>query len=175
MLELLLIKWSLCCLNLFRSNVYKAFLVTKRIFKISFLDYKKFKYAFIGCINVGLSWVVYLISFHLLLQRNNVVLFSLITISAHVFALILSFIFVTVSGFFLNFYFVFKSSNTNIPFKLFKYFISNSGSLILNYIFLKIFVDLLHWWPFFSQVLASSLTVFYSYLMQNRFTFNKRH
>lgn len=154
--------------------LYKLFLVTKKVLKIPFIDYKKFKYALIGCMNVALGWLVYAISFHFILQRNNVVLFSFITISAHIFALIISFFFVTVSGFFLNYYFVFKPLNTNIPVQLVKYFISNSGSLILNYIFLKVFADLLHWWPFFSQVLASSLTVFYSYLMQNRFTFNKR-
>ena len=42
---------------------------------------------------------------------------------------------------------------------------------LLNYLGLKFFVEAVHLWPTFSQVVTSLITIVYSYLMQKYFTF----
>ena len=55
--------------------------------------------------------------------------------------------------------------------QLFRYLISVLGSVLLNYLLLKFFVEAVHLYPTPSQAVTSLLIIGYSYLMQKYFTF----
>lgn len=143
--------------------------------KVNLLNYQKFKYVFFGGANVLLNWVLFYIIFHYITFKNNVEILGLLTISPYIFALLTSFVVTFFTGFLLNFFLVFKQNQHAPKFgnRLLRYFVTNMGSLILNYFLLKLFVEFLHWYPTPSQVLCTAIITIYSYLAQRKFTFSK--
>lgn len=136
---------------------------------------QKLRYLFFGSCNVVLSWVIYFICIHFITFKENVVLFERITLSPHIFSLLVSFVVTFFSGFFLNHFLVFKSPDSRYFWrKLGKYLISNMGSLVLNYVLLKFFVEVLFFYPTPSQILCTFLVTIYSFLMQKKFTFKNK-
>lgn len=136
---------------------------------------QKLRYLFFGSCNVVLSWVIYFICLHFVTFKENVVFFERITISAHIFSFLISFVITFFSGFFLNHFLVFRSPNSyDLWSKLGKYLISNMGSLILNYVLLKFFVEVLFFYPTPSQILCTFLVTIYSFLIQKKFTFRNK-
>lgn len=144
--------------------------------KVNLLNYQKFKYVFFGGFNVLLNWTLFYLIFHYVTFKNNVEVLGLITISPYIFALLTSFVVTFFTGFLFNFFFVFKQNEHAPKFgnRLLRYFATNMGSLVLNYFLLKLFVELLHWYPTPSQVLCTGLITIYSYLAQRKFTFSKK-
>lgn len=139
---------------------------------LSFIDFQKFKYAFWGCVNVGLSWLLYFAIFNFIIKKENVSVFELITISPHIFSFLLSFVITFFTGFCINCYIVFDESKTHgIYIMLLRYLISNIGSLLINYLLLKLFVEQFLWYPTPSQILCTFIVTIYSFLMQKKFTF----
>ena len=55
--------------------------------------------------------------------------------------------------------------------QLFRYLLSVAGSVVVNYLFLKFFVELCGFWATPSQMMASLGTMVYSYLAAKYFTF----
>ena len=76
-------------------------------------------------------------------------------------------------GFLLNKYVVFTTSNLRGRIQLFRYFISFFVNLVINYFLLKLFVEILKWEPFLSQVLTTVIIVTISYLTQKHFSFKE--
>ncbi|MBL1409246.1 GtrA family protein [Sphingobacterium faecale] len=136
---------------------------------------QKLRYLFFGSCNVVLSWIIYFVCIHFITFKENVVLFERITISPHIFSLLISFVITFFSGFFLNHFLVFRSPDSpDLWRKLGKYLIANMGSLILNYVLLKFFVEVLFFYPTPSQILCTFLVTIYSFLMQKKFTFKNK-
>lgn len=132
------------------------------------------KYLFWGSLNVLLSWVIYFVSFHFVISKNDVQLFHVVTISGHIFSFLLAFTITFFTGFFLNHYFVFNASKAKpIYHKLFRYFLANIGSLFINYILLKLFVEYFMFYPTPSQILCTFFVTIYSFFMQKKFTFRQ--
>lgn len=148
----------------------------KKVLRIQFLDFQKFKYLLAGSFNVGLSWVLYFVFYNFILRKANVDLFGIITISPHIFSFLLSFAITFFTGFFLNYLLVFNGTpqGGRVYRKLLKYFISTIGSVLINYFLLKLFVEMWGWYPTPSQMLATCIVTVYSYLAQQKFTFAQR-
>ncbi|MCL8001036.1 GtrA family protein, partial [Brucella sp. 21LCYQ03] len=110
-----------------------------------------------------LSWILYFMFYHYVIAKRYVDVFGLITISPHIFAFLLSFAVTFFTGFFLNYYLVFRSDGMRFPIgnRLFRYFVANMGSVVLNYLLLKLFVEKLHWYPTPSQILCTSIITIY--------------
>ncbi|WP_420804732.1 GtrA family protein [Sphingobacterium deserti] len=155
------------------AYLWKIYKFCKNIIDIKFLDFEKFKYLLFGSLNVGCGWVLYFLIYNFLLKKSNVYIGDLLTVSPHVFALMLSFSFTFFCGFFTNYYLVFpRADNDNsVRVKLMKYLLANIGSVIINYILLKVFVERLGWYPTPSQILSTIAVTTYSFIAQQKFTF----
>lgn len=129
-----------------------------------------FRYAFCGGANLVLSWVFYLLTYNFVL-RKQIVELGFIAISAHVATLLITFPITFLTGFWLQRSIPFRASPLPRGVQLFRYLLSVLGSLLLNYVCLKFFVEAMHIYPTPSQILSSLITIAYSYLMQKYFTF----
>jgi len=94
-----------------------------------------------------------------------------VVISAHISAFIMSFPITFLTGFWLQRNITFTESNIRERTQLIRYILCVIGSIILNYIGLKFFVEVVHLYPTPSQIITSLLTVIYSYVVQKYFTF----
>ncbi|HAK31672.1 MAG TPA: phenylalanine 4-monooxygenase [Sphingobacterium sp.] len=140
---------------------------------LRFIDFQKFKYVFWGCANVGLNWVLYFVLFNFVTEKQNISIFGIVTISPYIFSFLLSFVITFFSGFFLNCFIVFnENKNNGIYTMLGRYLFSNLGSLLINYLLLKLFVEQFLWYPTPSQILCTFIVTVYSFLMQKKFTFS---
>ena len=139
------------------------------IFK-RFFDKTTYYYAACGGVNTLFDLFLFFISYNFILKKQLVEL-PFITISPHIAAFIIAFFFSFPTGFLLMRYVVFRSSYLRGRVQLFRYFLSVCISLLLNYIFLKLFVEQLHFFPTVSKLIITFIVVGFSYLAQKYFSF----
>ncbi|HYM93865.1 MAG TPA: GtrA family protein, partial [Chitinophagaceae bacterium] len=77
-------------------------------------------------------------------------------------------------GFFLMKYVVFSDSGLRGKVQLFRYFLVYVINLVLNYVLLKITVELFHIYPTIAQMFDIVILILISYLFQRHFTFRKK-
>jgi len=131
---------------------------------------RTFRYAACGGINTILSFIVYFITFKYIFKEENVH-FDFYVFTPHSAALFISFLFSFPFGFFLMKYVVFSDSNMRGSIQLLRYFMIYLFNLALNYILLKILVEIFHIYPVTAQILATIVIIVFSYLAQRHFTF----
>lgn len=129
-----------------------------------------FRYAVCGGGNTLLALVVYFVGYHYLFDKQ-VFDFGFYAMKPHIAALFLSGIFSFLFGFVLNKFLVFTDSNLRGRVQLFRYFLSFFFNLFLNYLLLKLLVEIFHIEAFLSQLINTVIVVTASYLMQRKFTF----
>ncbi|MCA6439157.1 MAG: GtrA family protein [Sediminibacterium sp.] len=129
-----------------------------------------FRYAACGGFNTVLDISIFFIAYNFILQKKPIYL-RYLTIGPHIGAFLISFIITFPIGFYLSRYVVFQETAATKRIQLAKYFLVVLGCLVLNYIFLKIFVELLHWYPTPSKMLTTVFVVAFSYVSQKNFTF----
>jgi putative flippase GtrA len=129
-----------------------------------------FRYAACGGFNTMLDILLFFVSYNYILLKQPVVL-PFLKIGPHIAAFLISFIVTFPIGFYLSRYVVFQETSATKRKQLAKYFLVVLGCLVLNYIFLKFFVDLLHWYPTPSKMLTTVFVVAFSYFSQKNFTF----
>jgi len=135
-----------------------------------FFDKTTYYYAACGGMNTIFDLVLFFVSYNFILQKQMVEL-PFIVVSPHIAAFIIAFVFSFPTGFLLMRYVVFRSSYLRGSVQLFRYFLSVCISLFLNYIFLKIFVEQLHFYPTVSKFIITFIVVGFSYLSQKYFSF----
>jgi putative flippase GtrA len=135
-----------------------------------FFDKTTYYYAACGGVNTLFDLFLFFISYNLILKKNILEL-PFIAVSPHIAAFIIAFFFSFPTGFLLMRYIVFRSSYLRGRVQLFRYFLSVCISLLLNYIFLKIFVEQLHFYPTVSKLIITFIVVGFSYLAQKYFSF----
>jgi putative flippase GtrA len=74
-------------------------------------------------------------------------------------------------GFLLNRNIVFPQSTLHGRVQLFRYFVLVVICLLLNYIFIKLFVEQFHIYPTIAKMLTTIVVVSFSYLTQKNYTF----
>ncbi len=129
-----------------------------------------FRYAATGGANTALDILLYFLIYRFVLKMQIVEL-GFVAISAHIAAFIIVFPITFTTGFFLAKYVTFTSSELKGRIQLFRYLLTVSGSILLNYIFLKLFVEYCGLYATLSKIITTFLVVIYSYLVQRYFTF----
>ncbi|MES2649430.1 MAG: GtrA family protein [Bacteroidota bacterium] len=129
-----------------------------------------FMYAACGGGNTLLGIFAFFFSYNFVFKKELVHL-PFITFTPHIAAMIVSFLITFPIGFYMARYVVFSGSVLRGRHQLVRYFATATGSVILNYINLKIMVDKLQFYPTIAQVINTVIVVAFSYLMQKYFAF----
>lgn len=129
-----------------------------------------FRYAACGGGNTLLGLVIYSLAYKYWLKEQDLDL-GFYAFKSHIAALIVSFSVNFPLGFILMKYIVFNESNIKGRIQLFRYFIFFIFCLFLNYVLLKLLVEVMHWYPIIAQIITTVIVVCVSYLAQKHFTF----
>ena len=136
-----------------------------------FMPYQTFKYAACGGGNTLLDIFIYYIGIHFLFITPFVQTPLGFPIRQHVAAQLASFSVTFPLGFYLSRTIVFPSSSLRGRVQLFRYFLLVMICFFLNYIFIRIFVELCHLYPTVAKILTTFIVVAFSFLTQKHFTF----
>lgn len=137
---------------------------------LRFIPLNTFRYAAVGGINMVFSLFIYAFCFHIVLAKADTD-FGIVVVSAPVLAYLITFVITLFSGFWLTKTIAFRASELRTRTQLLRYFAVVCINLVINYLGLKLFVDLCHFYPTPSYALIYSITIVFSYLMQRFFTF----
>lgn len=135
-----------------------------------FMPEQTFKYAATGGANTALDIFLYFIFYNFILEKEIADL-GFIAISPHIAAFIMSFIITFPIGFVLAKFISFPGSFLRKRIQFFRYGLSVMGSVVLNYIFLKLFVESFGWYPTSSKIVTTLIVILFSYTAQKYFTF----
>ena len=131
-----------------------------------------FRYAACGGGNTALNILIYFVSYNFILKKQIVHL-PFIALSPHIAAFIIAFFITFPIGYYLNMFVVFDGSYLKKRIQLFRYFLVVLVCIILNYIFLKLFVERLEWYPTPSMIVTTAIIIVFSYLSQRNFSFKQ--
>jgi len=129
-----------------------------------------FRYAACGGANTVLDIVAYAVAYNFILHKQDLDL-GVIVFKPHIAAIILAFCVSFPTGFFLMRNVVFTQSTLQGKVQLFRYFVLVVICLLLNYVFIKLFVEQWHIYPTIAKVLTTIIVVSFSYLTQKNYTF----
>lgn len=135
-----------------------------------FIPVETFRYAATGGFNTVLDIVLYFICYNFVIDKH-VIDFGIVSISPHIAAFLIVFPITFFTGFLFAKFITFTTSIVRGRVQLIRYMISVSGSIFLNYVFLKIFVEFVGLWPTLSKIITTGIVVIYSYFAQKFFTF----
>ena len=131
-----------------------------------------FRYAACGGTNMVLDLVWYFVIYHYIVAERFIDL-GVVVVSPHVASLIVVFPITFFTGFWLNRNVAFQATQLGSVHQLWRYALSVGGSLLLNYICLKFFVEVCGLWPTPAKAVTTAVSVVYSYLAGRYFTFRK--
>lgn len=134
------------------------------------MDIKTFRYLACGGGNTILDIFLYFISYNFILHKS-IIQTPFVAISPHIGAFMISFCITFPLGFFLMRNIVFTDSYLRGRVQLFRYLVLVMVCILLNYIFLKLFVEYFGFYPTVAKVLTTFVIVIFSYLTQRHFTF----
>ncbi len=134
------------------------------------VDRQTFRYIACGGGNTLLDIVVYFITYNFILHKEMVHT-PFISISPHIAAFIISFLITFPVGFLLMRNIVFTGSNLKGRIQLIRYFMLVAVCVLLNYIFIKLFVEWFHIYPTIAKMMTTAIVISFSYLTQRNFTF----
>jgi len=136
-----------------------------------------FRYAACGGFNTALDVSLRLAAFHYLFKESSISfpsIFPHLVIQAHIAAFLFGFMFSFPTGFYLSRYVVFQETSEKKSIQLLKYFCVVLFCLVLNYGFLKLFIDRFNWYFTPSTLLTIVFVVGFSYVAQKNFTFTSK-
>jgi putative flippase GtrA len=131
-----------------------------------------FRYAACGGVNMVLDLVWYFLIYHYLVAEQFLDL-GFVVVSPHIASLCVVFPITFFTGFWLNRNVAFRATEFGQGRQLVKYALSVVGSLAVNYICMKLFVEVCDIWPTPAKALTTAVCVVYSYLVGRYFTFKK--
>lgn len=135
-----------------------------------FLPAQTFRYLACGGGNTLLDIVAFFVSYNYILKKQ-VVHFGSFAVSPHIMAFFMAFVFSFPTGFFLMRNVVFHDSTLHGRVQLLRYFLLVAVCVILNYVFIKLFVEQFHIYPTVSKILTTIVVVSFSYITQKKYTF----
>lgn len=136
------------------------------------MSVEMFRYGVCGVTNMMLDWVLYFISYNFVLQKQVLDL-GFVAFTPHIGSLVLSFPITFATGFLLSKYISFQQSILRWKTQLVRYLMVVVGCLLINYICLKVFVEICHFYPTPSKMITTIFTVLFSYFSQKNFSFKK--
>jgi putative flippase GtrA len=129
-----------------------------------------FGYGICGGANMVLDTLWYFVLYHYVVCEQFVDL-GIVVMSPHIATLCLVFPITFFTGFWLNRHVAFRVTHLRSRRQLVRYALSVVGSILINYVCMKLFVESFHLWPTPSKMLTTVITVVYSYLAARYFTF----
>ncbi len=150
-------------------------------FIISTLDYfyapvekwinrQTFRYIACGGANTLLDIFLYFIAYHFIFKKE-IVHTPFISISPYIAAFIFSFTITFPTGFFLMRNVVFTGSYLRGRVQLLRYFLLVVASVLLNYFFIKLFVEKCNFYPTIAKIITTIIVISFSYVSQRYYTF----
>ena len=133
-----------------------------------------FRYVACGGVNTLLDITLFAFTYHFIIRKDNLHLGPL-TFSPHIAALWLAFCISLPIGYYLNRYVVFQKSGLRRRDQLSRFILVTLMCISLNYLLLKLFVDMLGWYATPSKVLTTVFVAAFSYLSQTYVFFKNRH
>jgi len=137
---------------------------------LSFIPPEIFRYAFTGGLNTILDLTLYFVFYRFVLDKQIVDL-GFVAISPHIAAFLMVFPITFLTGFILAKYVTFSASELKGRIQLFRYGVTVFGAIVLNYVFLKLFVEYFGWYATVSKGVTTIIVVIYSYISQRYFSF----
>ena len=134
------------------------------------LSKQMFRYAACGGGNMLLDLVWYFLIYHYVVAERYIDL-GVVVMSPHVASLVVVFPITFLTGFWLNRNVAFCATEVGSGRQLLKYALSVVGSILLNYICIKLFVEVYNIWPTPAKGLTTAVCVIYSYLASRYFVF----
>jgi putative flippase GtrA len=131
-----------------------------------------FRYAFSGSLATCIDITIYFLSYHFLLKETNLHL-SLFTLSPHVAAVLIAFVISFPIGFLLQKYITFTNSTLRGRVQLFRYLLIVVFCIVLNIVFIKLFVEQFHLFPTIAKIITTFIVVTFSYFTQRNYSFKE--
>ena len=135
-----------------------------------FMPLQTFRYAACGGGNTVLDILGFFLSYNYLFHKQPIHI-GWLTIIPHIASFMVSFCVTFPIGFYLSRYVVFQETAVKKTEQLLKYFFVVLGCILLNYAFLKFFVDYLGWFATPAKIVTTFFVVIFSYTSQKNFTF----
>ncbi len=129
-----------------------------------------FRYLACGALTALLDAVWYYIIYHHIVCEKAIVVDSVI-VAPHIAALCVVFPLTFFTGFWLNRNVAFRVTHLSTAPQLAKYALTVVGSIALNYVCMKLFVDACDLWATPSKILTTAVCAIYSFLAGRYFTF----
>ena len=129
-----------------------------------------FRYGVTGVANMAFDWILYFVTFHFILEKQMLDL-GFETLSSHIAAMVIVFPVTFTSGFLLQKYVTFSASEIKGRVQVFRYLTVVLANLLINYIGLKLLVDVVGLFPTPSKMIVTIITTIFSYFSQKKFTF----
>ena len=129
-----------------------------------------FGYGICGGANMVLDTLWYFVLYHYVICDRFIDL-GIVVMSPHIATLCLVFPITFFTGFWLNRHVAFRVTHLRSRRQLVRYALSVVGSIVINYVCMKLFVESFHLWPTPSKMLTTVISVVYSYLAARFFTF----
>lgn len=135
------------------------------------MNKQTYYYAACGSVNMFLDLSLYFIAYNFIFHKEVVQITEKLAFEPYIAAFLLAFIITFPIGFALSKYIVWTESNIKGRVQLFRYFMIVLVNLLLNYVLLKIFVEIFHIYPTISKFLTIVIVVTFSYLSQKHYSF----
>ena len=135
-----------------------------------YIPLETFRYAATGGFNTLLDIFLYFICYNFILDKK-IIDPQIVSISPYIAAFLIVFPITFFTGFLLAKYITFTNSDIRGRIQLIRYVLSVSGSIFLNYFFLKILVEFGGLWPTLAKIITTGIVVIYSYFVQKFYTF----
>ena len=134
------------------------------------LSQQVFRYLVCGAATAALDAVWYYIIYHYVVCEQFIDL-NIVTISPHIAALCIVFPITFFTGFWLNRNVAFRVTHLSSLPQLTKYALTVVGSILLNYVCMKLLVEACHIWATPSKMMTTAICAIYSFLVGRYFTF----
>ena len=137
-----------------------------------FLSQQVFRYLMCGGITALLDAIWYYITYHYIVCERIIDL-GFVAISPHIAALCVVFPITFFTGFWLNRNVAFRVTHIGTLPQLAKYALTVVGSILLNYVSMKLLVEQCYVWATPAKILTTIICAVYSFLAGRYFTFKR--
>ncbi|MBR4849590.1 MAG: GtrA family protein [Alistipes sp.] len=137
-----------------------------------FIPQQVFRYLICGAANAALDAVWYFVIYHYIVCERFIDL-GFVVVSPHIASLVVVFPITFFTGFWLNRNVAFRTIDVRTLPQILRYGLSVLGSIALNYICMKLFVEVVGIWATPSKMLTTLVCAVYSYLVGRYYTFRK--
>ena len=137
-----------------------------------FMSIELFRYGCCGGLNLALEWVLYYVFYHFVF-RGELLDLGFVAITPHIAAFLFKFPITFLTGFWMARHISFSGSSLRGRTQIVRYLLVTIGNIVLNYVGLKLFVEVFQWWPTISYVIISIICVTFSYLTNKFYSFKK--